>query len=250
MDYKDALLTPQHYFDYLKTKGEFPPPHKKPKTVLIVYQKAVLNYLLHQYSHQWGKSFLSKVAFLDTASVAICGGFGVGAPALAIKLEELIAWGVKCFVSVGTCALLTSDIPRHISVVAQKTFGIDGVSKYYADREEGVEVDPELYQLFSSYAMKEGLFPRPVNAMSTDLLFGTTRKEVEEYQSRFAEVLDMESAAFYAIGKKREAKVLSLFVTADSLALDEWIPGFDSEEALEALKETASIALRFCIECS
>lgn len=115
---------------------------------------------------------------------------------------------------------------------------------------EGIEVDPELYQLFSSYAMKEGLFPRPVSSMSSDLFFGIRRNEVEEYQSKFAEVLDMESAAFYAIAKKREAKALSLFVTADGLAVDEWIPGFDSEEALEALKETASIALRFCIECS
>jgi purine-nucleoside phosphorylase len=98
--------------------------------------------------------------------------------------------------------------------------------------------------------MKEGIFPRPVNAISTDLFFGTTRSDVEEYQNQSAEVLDMESAALYAIGKKRGAQTLSLFVTSDSLAAEEWIPGFDSEETLEVLKELASVSLRFCLECS
>jgi uridine phosphorylase len=217
---------------------------------LLVFQKAALSYLLGGYSHQWGKSFLSKVAFLDAAPVAICGGFGVGAPALAIKLEELIAWGVKRFVAVGTSCLLTSSIPLHTMVVAQKAFGVDGVSKHYCDMKDGVEVDPQLYQLFTSYAMKEGVFPRPVNGMSSDLFFGATRNDVEEYQSKLAEVLDMETAALYAICKKRGAQALSFFVTSDRLSVDEWIPGFDSAETIDQLKQAAGIALRFCMECS
>lgn len=250
MDYQDVLLSPHQYFDYLKQKGDFPSSQKLPKTVLIVYQKAVLSHLLNQYPHYKGKSFLSKMSFFDTLPVAVCGGFGIGAPALAIKLEELIAWGVKRFVSIGTACVLTSEIPVHSLVMAQKVLGVDGVSKHYGDLKAGIEVDVGLKQLLSSYAMKEGVFPRPVTAMSTDLFFGTTRRDVDDFQSRQAEVLDMESAAFYAIAKKREVEALSLFVTSDSLATDEWTPGFDSEATADELKKAADFAFRFCIECS
>lgn len=250
MDYQDALLSPDQYFDYLKEKGDFPLSQKPPKTVLIVYQKTALNHLLNQYPHHKGKSFLSKVAFFDALPVAVCGGFGVGAPALAIKLEEMIAWGVKRFVSLGTACVLTSDIKVHTLVVAQKVLGVDGVSKHYGDMKVGIEIEENFKQLLSSYALKEGVFPRPVTAISTDLFFGTTRRDVDDFQSRQAEVLDMESAAFYAICRKREVDALSLFVTSDSLATDEWTPGFDSEATATELKKAVDFAFRFCIECS
>ena len=250
MDFQQALLSPAHYFEYLEEKGEFPPPHEVPKTVLIVFQKVALQHLLSQHNHQKGKSFLSKMAFFDRLPVAVCGGFGVGGPALAIKLEELIAWGVKRFVAVGTGAILTSDVPLQTLTLGEKVFGVDGISKYYSDTEKGLVLDQDFKKLFTSYAMKEGFYPRPVTVMSSDLFFGTPIDDENKFPREKAEILDMETAAFYAICKKREVLGLSLFVTANSLSADDWIIGFDAEETIAELKKAVDFAFRFCVECS
>jgi purine-nucleoside phosphorylase len=249
MDFQDALLTPRQYFQFLAQKGEFPPSYKPPEIVMFVFQKAALQHILAQHTHQKGKSFLSKMAFLDKAPIAVCGGFGVGAPALAIKLEELIAWGVKRFISVGTCAVLTSDVKMHSQVIATKACGIDGVSKYYVDAGEEIEADQDLKNLYLSYAMKEGVSLRPVKVMTTDLLFGTSKRHVDDYTKAHADILDMECAAFYAICKKRKVSALSLFTTSDSLAEEDWIPGFDSDTTASELKKLVDLSLRFCFEC-
>ena len=250
MDFQESLLSPTQYFEYLEEKGEFPPPHEVPKTVLIIFQKAALHHLLSQHNHQWGKNFLSKVAFFEGLPVAVCGGFGVGAPALAIKLEELIAWGVRRFVAIGTTAILTSDIPLQTLTVGDKVFGVDGVSKYYSDMEKGLVLDESFKELFISYAKKEGLYPRPVTVMSTDLFFGIAKQDENKFQREKADVLDMETAAFYAICKNREVLGLSLYVTANSLSADDWIIGFDAEETIAELKKAVDFAFRFCVECS
>jgi purine-nucleoside phosphorylase len=250
MDFQDALLTPDIYFDYLKEKGEFPPQEKRPKTVLFVNQKIALQYILHQHGHHWGKSFLSKLAFIDKTNMAICGGFGIGAPAMAIKLEELISWGVRQFVWLGTCSRLTSDFDLHTTVFAKTTFGIDGVTKYYSDANQGITVCREMESFFSAYSLKFGHHVKPVNAMSSDLFFGTSRRDVDVFLEGKADVLDMESAAFYAICRKRDAHCISILVTSDCLASPEWVPGFDSNATIAQLKKAAELAYSFAEECS
>jgi uridine phosphorylase len=37
--------------------------------------------------------------------VGLCGGFGIGAPVVAIVIEELIALGVNRFIAVGTAGI-------------------------------------------------------------------------------------------------------------------------------------------------
>ena len=250
MEFQEILLSPTDYFEYLEEKGEFPSPHEVPKTVLIVFQKVALQYLLSQHNHHFGKSFLSKVAFFDKLPVAVVGGFGVGAPALAVKIEELIALGVKRFVTIGTGAILTSDVPLQTLALGEKVFGVDGISKYYSNMEKGLVLDEGFKQRFISYAKKEGLYPRPVTVMSTDLFFGIAKQDENKFQREKADLLDMETAAFYAICKKREVLGLSLYVTANSLSADDWIIGFDAQETIAGLKKAVDFAFRFCVECS
>ena len=248
MEFHEILLSPTEYFEYLEEKGEFPSSYQVPKTVLIVFQKVALQHLLSQHNHHFGKRFLSKVAFFDKLPIAVCGGFGVGAPALAVKIEELIAWGVKRFVTLGTGAILTSDVPLQALALGEKVFGVDGISKYYSDMEKGLLIDHAFKQQFISYAKKEGLYPLPVTVMSTDLFFGTAKQDENKFQREKADLLDMETAAFYAICKKREVLGLSLYVTANSLSADDWIIGFDAEETIAELKKAVDFAFRFCVE--
>jgi len=250
MDFQDALLTPDIYFDYLKDKGEFPPQEKRPKTVLFVNQKIALQYILSQHVHHWGKSFLSKLAFIDKTNVAICGGFGIGAPALTVKLEEMIAWGVSQFVWLGTSTRLTSDVELHNTVFAKTAFGIDGVTKYYSDPSQGVTISREMESFFGAYSRKFGHLVKGVNVMSSDLFFGTSKRDVDVFLEGKADVLDMESAAFYAICKKRDVHCLSILVTSDCLVTPEWVPGFDSNATITELKKAVDLAFSFAQECS
>ncbi|NDD58928.1 MAG: hypothetical protein EBZ47_06740 [Chlamydiae bacterium] len=246
MEFFEVLLSTDMYIDALRSKGEYPCKEKLPQTVIFLPQKMISQYLLSEYVHHYGKGFLSKVAFLDHSSVALCSGYGFGAAALAIKLEELIAWGVKRFIMVGVGCVLTSELPIHSCILVHKALGVDGVSAFYQQKKEPVELGKQLKNFLDLYSLKEGIIPRAASCISSDLFFLPSEQKMKMDPMPPADILDFETAALYAITQKRGVEALSLLITSDILPAPEWIPGYDSEATIEELKRIADFAVRFC----
>ena len=75
-------------------------------------------------------------AKLGARNVAVAGGFGIGAPAAATVLEELIALGAREFISTGTAGCLQPWCGFGEAVVCTGAIGEEGVSHHYAPAEK------------------------------------------------------------------------------------------------------------------
>ncbi len=75
---------------------------RAPETVLVCYQRSTIEYLLKAHPELQASNAVTHLYLLEDGQVGVLGDWGVGAPGLAIKIEELIALGSKRFIAVGT----------------------------------------------------------------------------------------------------------------------------------------------------
>ena len=247
MNVHDALLSPKEYVSLALDLAQIPSGQKAPEVVIFVQQKVAFSYLLSQYPHFKGSGFLSRLAFFEEGKIAVCSGFGLGAPAIAARLEPLISWGVRRFIYVGVATILSSDIPLYEFVLPHKMRG-SGLCQYFAHSKEGTEVSQGLQKSMHAFCSKEGIYPRPVIGVSSDFFLAPSHINSLE-PAVGADVLDMDSAAFYIIAKDQEVEYLSLLVTSDCLCDEDWIASKKPEEVISQLKKAADLCYGFCQEC-
>lgn len=70
--------------------GEFE-GYVPPDVIVTCYQKSTLKYFLQTRKEIQKSEHLEGLFLVGDGRVAILGGFGIGAPALACKVEQLIA---------------------------------------------------------------------------------------------------------------------------------------------------------------
>ena len=63
--------------------------------------------------------------------VAVFGNFGLGSPMIATRMEELIQFGIKKFISIGEAGALQKDLKIGEIVVCNKAIRDEGVSYHY-----------------------------------------------------------------------------------------------------------------------
>lgn len=170
-------------------------------------------------------------------TLALAGGFGIGGPAAAAVLEELICSGVREVVSIGGAGGLQPTLAIGDVVVCDAAVRDEGVSYHYLPP-DGRYVRPD-----------EGLTARllrEVNARvesvvvgrswTTDAPYRETRQEVLHYRAEGVLTVEMEAASLAAVARYRGVGFATAFAVMDSLAEDTWRPdGLGHRDALAAL---------------
>jgi uridine phosphorylase len=85
----EPIVTAEKYMDYKKKNGHFN-EFISPKVVLVCYQQSTLQHLLEKNPEAKLSNSFSNLYLMEGGTVGILGGWGMGAPALSIKMEELI----------------------------------------------------------------------------------------------------------------------------------------------------------------
>lgn len=126
------MLEPLQYIEYMRGRGQFPTV-KPPRGVIISYQQSLLDYVKSNHETQPGDGFVSRMLFLKDTNyeIAIMGGFGIGSPVASIVMEELIAFGVKEFISMGTAGTLQKNIKIGDLVLCDRAIRDEGTSHHY-----------------------------------------------------------------------------------------------------------------------
>jgi len=84
---------------------------------------------------------------------------GIGCPALAIAVEELIKVGARNFIRVGTCGILQKYIPTASLIIATAAVRGDGTSREYFPLEYPAVADLHTLEALIAAAEKRGLKP-------------------------------------------------------------------------------------------
>ncbi|MFF2618859.1 nucleoside phosphorylase [Kitasatospora sp. NPDC058046] len=185
---------------------------------VLVYPHSLLEHArtVHRL-HDLGR-WTSGTLHLTDDQVVLCSGFGRGAPAAALLLEQLVALGVRRIITVGTAATLQPDLPPGTVVVVRQAYRDEGTSHHYLPPGRTVEASAQLSDSFWSNLDAAGCPVQCGAAWTSDALYHETAEEVRAYAAQGVLAADMEAAGMLAVAQYRNVAVSVGLVIADSLA--------------------------------
>jgi len=142
-----------------------------------------------------------------------CMSTGIGSPALAIGLEELVRININTFIRVGTCASLQPDIHLGDLVISTGAVRLDGASKDYVIPEYPAVADYQLVEALVTAAKKLKVkFHVGITASTDSFYCGQSRPGYKDYLPSHKRDLikDMQAAGV----KNFEMEVSCLFTLA------------------------------------
>jgi uridine phosphorylase len=122
------------------------------------------------------------------AKVGIIPRAGWGGQQTAIIVEELAAMGVKYLLGFGAAGSIDADLPQGTQIVVRSAPLTDGTSRNYAS--ETVHCDSRLQSTLPNV--------RAVTAATVDAVYRETESLIKSFQRVGAQIINMESAPFYA----------------------------------------------------
>lgn len=242
----EPIVTAKKYLEYKKSNGhfnEFIPP----AIVLICYQESTLKYILNNnLSIKQSHSF-SNLYLMPEGGIGILGGWGIGAPALSVKMEQLIALGVNKFIAIGIAGTLMNKHDIGEFIIASKALAEDGVAHLYLNGQNYVEADHNLSSKWNHFSVNQTLPSfHKAGTWSFSAIFRETPADIARVTKQGYDVVEMEAATLYAIGKEKGVQALSLFVISDTLSHDNWVPYLKEPKVINNLHKLSEWALDFC----
>lgn len=243
----DAFFSPQDYLAYIRQLGVMP-DFAIPDGVIFCFQNSLLRHIEQQYDVEPVALFAGKFYLLPECDrrVAVSGGFGIGAPAVTTVLEELIAVGVRRFISVGTAGALAKALQIGDVVVCDRAIRDEGVSHYYLAPVRYAHASPGLTDQLDLSLRQAGLNPVRGTSWTIDTPYRETVAEARHYQDEGVWCVEMEAAALFAVAEYRGVELASAFAISDSLAELVWNPqhrASDTQASLPRLFVAATEAL-------
>lgn len=227
----DAFFTPHDIFAYLRRTGRMP-TFDVPSGVIFCYQNAVMRHVLETEGVEHVPLFGPGGIHLLRGTggrVAVCGGFGIGAPAVATILEQFVALGTRRFVSIGTAGGLQRSCRIGDLIVCDAAVRDEGVSHHYLEGAElahpSASLTDELKRALDGLGAPYAVGP----SWTIDAPFRETVEEARHYQATGVMTVEMEAAALFAVAQFRGVDLAAAFVVSDSLAELVWDPQFDAE---------------------
>lgn len=244
---EDSLLEPSHYLQYLKKRSKYP-NHPPPRGVIFCYQRSLLAHIKENHPIERGDGFLTNLLFLSKTKnqIAVLGSFGIGAPVASVYLEELIAFGVQEFISIGTAGTLQKDIQIGDLIVCDRAIRDEGTSHHYLPTEKYAYPSSRLTHCLTQCLSSVGKPFRLGASWTTDAPYRETIVEAKQYQEEGVAAIDMEAAALFAVAQYRKVDLAAAFTVSDSLADFRWQLEFHhqkTQEGLETLYQAALSAL-------
>lgn len=239
------LITAEKLIEHKRAYGHIG-DYKASKTVLVCYQSSTMQYLLKHHP-EFRPSPAVTHFYEAEGSVGILGDWGVGAPGLAIKIEELIALGAQRFIAVGTAGGLMQVHQLADFVLCPQALAEDGVAHLYLPQNQTIaKADQQMIHEWEQFMQRRSLPSfAPAMAWSFSAFFRETVADLIRVESLGCSVVDMEAATLYAIGQDKRVQTLSLFVISDMLTQEAWFPRIKDPRTRSHLHELADWALEF-----
>lgn len=230
----DAMVNPGDLLRWRVERGLIPKDVKAPDSVIVTYQPLLWEAAVgaEATSEFAGSPPSASLRTLDETQgrVGVVGRFGLGAPAAAIVIEELICLGTTRFVSIGTAGSLQQSLAVGEVVVCEAAVRDEGVSHHYLPPATHSTASPSLTAALEQELVASGVPFVRGSSWTVDSPYRETVEEARHYQALGVQCVEMEAAAVFAVGQHRGVEVAAAFCISDLLGGLEWEPQFDSDE--------------------
>jgi len=231
----EAIFSPAEVVASLMANGPVPGPD----AVILTYQQFLLDELRERgvqpataYPGPWRSLWFTGGG---ARTIAVVGGFGIGAPAATTVLEELIALGAREFISIGAAGCLQPRCGFGEAVVCTGAIRDEGVSHHYALAEKFAWPSETLTRRLTQALSADGTAPHCGLAWTIDAPYRETVAEARSYQAEGVVCVEMEAAALFTVGRYRGIDVAAAFVISDHLlAEDRWTHAFGTPTLRQA----------------
>lgn len=241
---KDPMFTPQEAIAYQKKRRKYP-KFKPPTGAIFCYQCSLMEHILKNYKTTKVEGFYGEMYLLDETEgkIAVISKFGIGAPVVVTLLEELIAFGVKKFISIGTAGTLQKNIKMGSLMVCEKAIRDEGTSHHYLKHSKYAYTSKEMTNKIkeSLEEFKQKYFVG--TSWTIDAPYRETAAEAKQYQQEGVATVEMEASALFAVAQYRNVELGVIFTISDSLAELEWKPKFHLKKTKKSLEILYRVAI-------
>lgn len=240
-------MEPAAYIAYLNERG-LGPGEPAPERAVLCYEPSLIGQLRDVYRLEpvYGVLGAYLYRWADDPTLAVGGGFGIGAPVAVAILEELVALGCRRFVSIGTAGSLQPDLAVGELVVCERAVRDEGTSYHYVPAGEYADASGPLTVRLEQALAAQGRSFAHGASWTIDAFYRETVAEARHYQSQGVLTVEMEAAALFAVAAYRGVQAAAVFTVSDTLAGLEWRPEFhhaDVQDSLDAMFAAAREAL-------
>ena len=240
------MFTPQEFLEYQKGRGRYYPKFKLPRGIIFCYSRSLLENILKNHRVTKLEGFYSEFYLLNETKnqIGVIAKFGIGAPIVGALLEELIALGVKKFISIGEAGTLQKNLKIRDIVVCEKAIRDEGTSYHYIKPSKYAYASKTITKKIKKILDRVGQKYIVGTSWTIDAPYRETVAEAKKYQQEGVATVEMEASALFAIAQYRQVEIGAIFTISDSLAELRWKPKFHlSEKNWELLFQVAKEAL-------
>ncbi len=201
-------------------------------------------------SHREYVTYVGKYKGVDIAATST----GIGGPAAAIAIEELLRVGADTFIRVGTTGALRREIGVGDLIISVAAVRYDGTSKIYVDVEYPAVAHYEVVMALIEAAEELGVkYHVGITASSDSFYVGQGRPGFKGYlpsrwvgiEKRLAELnvlnFEMESATLFTLSNIYGARAGTVCAAIANRVTDEFVAGAGVEDAIKVANEAVRI---------
>jgi uridine phosphorylase len=239
-----SITTAKDALNYLEKYEGFKRPKPIPKGAILSFASSERNQFLSNYRFKQIKG-IYKNTFLvkdnDSNKAIIVAGLKAGSSHAAMRIENLIALGIKQFIVIGTCGSIQDFLKPGDIVVCNKAIRDEGVSYHYLKSSKYVSPSSKLTSKIESKLLEKKISYFKGPTWTIDAAFRETEAEVKHYSKEGVLTVEMEAASLFAVAKYHKVDIAATFVVSD-LVLDEWHPHFHNKNVSNNLGLLHNIA--------
>ncbi|MBI4503089.1 MAG: nucleoside phosphorylase [Gemmatimonadetes bacterium] len=219
----DELLHARDVLTHRWTGGAGP-RGEPPQGVILCHQAGMLGSALARWRTRRVGGFEADLRMLRRTGgrIAVATRFGVGGPAAVALLEELVAFGVPRFISIGMAGGLRERSRAGDLIVAKSALRADGTSAHYLPAGRAAEPSAGVTRQLASALERRGHPYLAAPVCTTDAPYRTTRAAVEHWTRAGGVAVEMEAAGLFAAGQLRGVEVAAACCVADGLSQAGW----------------------------
>lgn len=241
---EDSLFSPEDHWKHKIERGN-PPTFDPPKGVIFCYREELMEYILKAHETTRVEGFLDEMYLLSETKdqVALIGKLAKGAPAVVTILEQLIALGIKRFISIGIAGALQKQVNIGDVVICERAIRDEGTSYHYVRPSKYVYASEKMVKRIKNSLDTHNWKYIVGTSWTTDAFYRETVAEVKHYQKEGVLTVEMEAAALFAVAQYRNVEIGAIFTISDSLAELQWNPRFHVKEPSEVLEILYQVAM-------
>ncbi|MDR3572766.1 MAG: nucleoside phosphorylase [Anaerolineaceae bacterium] len=190
------------------------------ETVIICYATGALHDFIRRHPVRSIKCLAYDLFLIKETKgrLALAGNLGIGSPATAALVEELVALHVKRFFAIGKPGSLQHDLLEGDILLCERAIRDKGTSYHYLAPARTVDGCLELLTKFGNMLQSHRIAYKQGASWTTDAPYRETRQEIENFQSEGIQTVEMEAATLFAVAQYLRVKSSAAFVISDSLA--------------------------------